>query len=291
MKVRDEVVTGNGEEVTPHNALDIEALGLSSMRNVSGPGSSRSGAPFSNRVANNWLQTQALTLPDAHPLDSSSALNSGKYPTIRRFCLSHASILEPLIVFSCHAIRMRDTRSCGVILRVFRSLVPEFANPRDPNNQTNARIREYISEEVLKAAISSLHEPYYVDSQKDLAQLIAAILVNYVPLTTTPRSVLLSLPGMREAAVDQSLDFVTRMGIQPRQQRAIVLDLLRDLKGQSIQEQGRIQAPQQIVRKERSKMQEEFLMTEEQRVQAEEERKRREKTPEMELMGDMFGGQ
>lgn len=186
---------------------------------------------------------------------------------------------------------MRDTRSCGVILRVFRSIVPEFANARDPDNQTNAGIREYISEEVLKASISSLHEPYYVDSQKDLAQLIATILVNYTPLTSTPRSVLLSLPGMKEAQVNQSLDFITRLGIQPRQQRAIVLDLLRDLKGQSINEMGRIQAPREVVRKERSKMQEEFMMTEEQREQVEEERRRKETTPELEGMAGMFGGQ
>lgn len=192
------------------------------------------------------------------------------------------------MLFSCHAIRMRDTRSCGVILRVLRSIVPEFANARDPNNQTNASIREYISEEVLKASISSLHEPYYVDVQKDLAQLIAAILVNYTPLTGTPRSVLLTLPGLKPDAVDQSLDFVTRMGIQTRQQRAIVLDLLRDLKGVSIQEQGKIQAPREVVRKERSKMQEEFMMTEEQRLQNEQEKRQREKTPEMEL-GGMFG--
>lgn len=287
---KDEVVESS--EVTPHSAPDIGALGLSPMRLHAGPPvrSKVSKVPLSgNAMVANWLKQQSLTIADAHPLDPCSELHPSKYPTIRRFCLSNASILEPLIVFSCHAIRMRDTRSCGVILRVLRSIVPEFANARDPDNATNAGIREYISEEVLKASISSLHEPYYVDSQKDLAQLIAAILVNYVPLSPTPRNVLLSLPGMRESSVDQSLDFVTRVGIQPRQQRSIVLDLLRDLKGQSIQEMGKIAQPQQVVRKERTKMQEEFMMTEEQRRMVEEEKRAREKTPEMEGMGDMFG--
>lgn len=245
--------------------------------------------PDTVEMVNSWLQNQnQIThspILDNHPLDNPS---KPTFPTIRRFCLSDAAILEPLMLFSCHAIRMRDTRSCGVILRVLRSIVPEFANARDPDNQTNASIREYISEEVLKAAISSLHEPYYVDVQKDLAQLIAAILVNYTPLTGTPRSVLLTLPGLKVDAVDQSLDFITRIGIQTRQQRAIVLDLLRDLKGVSIQEQGKIRAPREVVHKERSKMQEEFMMTEEQRIQAEQEKRQREKTPEMEL-GGMFG--
>lgn len=243
--------------------------------------------PETREMTERWLHDQVthLPIPDNHPLDNPS---KPTFPTIRRFCLSDAAILEPFMLFSCHAIRMRDTRSCGVILRVLRSIVPEFANARDPDNQTNASIREYISEEVLKAAISSLHEPYYVDVQKDLAQLIAAILVNYTPLTGTPRSVLLTLPGLKVDAVDQCLDFITRIGIQTRQQRAIVLDLLRDLKGVSIQEQGKIQAPREVVRKERSKMQEEFMMTEEQRLQAEAEKRQREKTPEMEL-GGMFG--
>jgi exportin-5 len=47
--------------------------------------------------------------------------------------------------------------------------------------------------------------------------------------------------------------------MQQRQQRALVLDLLRDLKGVSISEQGRITKSASTVRKERSKMQQEFM--------------------------------
>ena len=50
-----------------------------------------------------------------------------------------------------------------------------------------------------------------------------------------------------------------RQGMQQRQQRALVLDLLRDLKGVSISEQGRITKSASAVRKERSKMQQEFM--------------------------------
>ena len=50
-----------------------------------------------------------------------------------------------------------------------------------------------------------------------------------------------------------------RQGMQQRQQRALVLDLLRDLKGVSISEQGRITKSASTVRKERSKMQQEFM--------------------------------
>jgi len=150
---------------------------------------------------------------------------------------------------------MRDGRCCGVVLRVFRSLIPEFAD----DSPLSGSIREFISTDVLKACISSLNEAYFVDLHKELAQLIASILTYYSPLTTTPRNILLSLPGMEERSVDKCIDYIMRQGMQQRQQRALVLDLLRDIKGVSISEQGRITKPASAVRKERSKMQQEFL--------------------------------
>lgn len=48
-------------------------------------------------------------------------------------------------------------------------------------------------------------------------------------------------------------------GVQQRTQRALILDLLKDLKGISISEQGRISKSASVVRKERSKMQEAFM--------------------------------
>lgn len=176
---------------------------------------------------------------------------------MRKFCLSSSTILEPLLLFLAHAIRMRDTRCCGIVLRVFRSLIPDFASDQD--SPISASIREFISTDVLKACISSLNEVYFVDLQKDLAQLIASILLYYSKLTTTPRQILLSLPGVEEKAVDKCVDYLMRPGTQQRQQRALVLDLLRDLKGISISEQGRISKPASQARKERSKMQQEFM--------------------------------
>jgi len=177
------------------------------------------------------------------------------YPSMRKFCLTSSTVLEPLLMFLTHAIRMRDGRCCGVVLRVFRSLIPEFAD----DSPLSASIREFISTDVLKACISSLNEPYFVDLHKELAQLIASVLTYYSPLTTTPRQILLSLPGIEEQAVDKCIDYIMRQGMQQRQQRALVLDLLRDIKGVSISEQGRITKSASAVRKERSKMQQEFL--------------------------------
>ena len=199
---------------------------------------------------------------------------------MRKFCLTSSTILEPLLLFLTHAIRMRDSRCCGVVLRVFRSIIPDFASAQDSPLSTS--IREFISTEVLKACISSLNEPYFVDLHKDLAQLIASILIYYSPVTNSPRQILLSLPGIEPRSVDKCIDYIMRQGMQQRQQRALVLDLLRDLKGISISEQGRITKTATVARKERSKMQQEFMK--EQPVQPD----NRKASPTLEGVAGMF---
>ncbi|KAH9222210.1 armadillo-type protein [Leptodontidium sp. 2 PMI_412] len=204
--------------------------------------------PARQNVAASTTAKDASTYQNADPASA--------YPSMRTFCLTSSTILEPLLMFMTHAIRMRDGRCCGAVLRIFRSLIPDFATER---SSLASSIREFISTDVLKACISSLNEPYFVDLQKDLAQLIASILIYYSPLTPTPRQILVSIPGVQERAVDKCIDYVMRPGMQQRQQRALVLDLLRDIKGVSISEQGRITKSASAVRKDRSKMQQEFM--------------------------------
>jgi exportin-5 len=185
------------------------------------------------------------------------AAPSAKYPPLRKFCLMNPAIAVPLLVFCSHAIRMHDGRCCGVVLRVFRSIVPEFSPSdlskaaKDPSHtapledfpvpeETAREIREFISTEVLKAAISSLHDPYFVDSQRDLGALIAHILAYYSSLTPTPRNILVSLPNIKPEDVDRTIQHVSQPGMHSRQQRALVLELLEDLKGVSISEMGKL---------------------------------------------------
>lgn len=89
---------------------------------------------------------------------------------------------------------------------------------------------------------------------------------------------------MQEKAVDKCIDYLSRQGMQQRQQRALVLDLLRDLKGVSISEQGRISKSAATVRKERSKMQQEF-MKEQPMITAPDNRK---PSPSLEGVAGMF---
>ncbi|KAL4723418.1 karyopherin [Fusarium chlamydosporum] len=192
---------------------------------------------------------------------TSESAQAKNYPSLRRFCLIHQEIVEPLLVFCTHGIRMRDTRCCSMILRLFVSLVPEFhlvdgqlpksvvQSPMEaqlgPNkfpipSSISSAIREYISLDVLKACITSFHEPYFVELQKDLAALIAAIVVYYSPITSSPRDVLLSLPNVEPSDLDRLSTYMAKPGAHTRQQRALVLDLLKDLKGVSVSEMGKL---------------------------------------------------
>ncbi|KAM5372907.1 hypothetical protein ACJZ2D_007244 [Fusarium nematophilum] len=183
------------------------------------------------------------------------------YPTLRRFCLLHREVVEPLLVFCTHGIRMRDSRCCSMVLRLFISLVPEFhlvdgqlpkavlqspldgqiAGDKFPIPPTiSSAIREYISTDVLKACITSFHEPYFVELQKELAALMAAIVVYYSPITSTPRDVLLSLPNVNPADLDRLSAYMAKPGSHTRQQRALVMDVLKDLKGVSVSEMGKL---------------------------------------------------
>lgn len=82
----------------------------------------------------------------APPSELQSQSGVGGEQTMREFILGSDSVLEPLIRFCTHALRMRDSRSCGIIIRVFRSIVPEFQADR-------ADIREFICREVFVACI------------------------------------------------------------------------------------------------------------------------------------------
>lgn len=184
--------------------------------------------------------------------------------SMRALILSSPTILEPLILFCTNALRIHDHRCCSIITRTLRSIIPEFApSPAPPSNTGNATrtspppppssslnidpdtartAREYISSSVVKAAITSLNEPYFTELARDLAALIAAVCVHYSRSTSTPRDVLLSLPGMSPERVDRTLaDPVFAPGApEGRTQRNMMLELLEGVRGRSIWEEGRI---------------------------------------------------
>ncbi|KAI9841115.1 MAG: hypothetical protein M1838_003702 [Thelocarpon superellum] len=162
---------------------------------------------------------------------SSTSPNS-----MRNFVLSSPTILHPLLVFCTHGLQIRDTRSSGIIIRVLTSIIPEFASP---TSATHSSIRTHISDSVLKAAITSLHSSYFVDVQKDLAQLIATLYLTYAPLSSLPHQILAGLPTVTEEKLDRTARALFAAH-SPRHQRALVLDLLEGVRGVSVSELGKV---------------------------------------------------
>ncbi|CEJ57237.1 Putative Nuclear import and export protein Msn5 [Penicillium brasilianum] len=237
------------------------------------------------------IMVASLFDPQRGDPDRTEADPSAPQPTpeladsIRHFVLSSPEIFEPVMLFCTHALRMRDTRCCSIITRVVRSILADFAPPH--NSQTIVTIREFICTDVLQACITSVHESYFVDMQKDLAQLIASIWVLYGVCSETPRSVFLSLPGITPEKVVQTETALQRC-TSPRQQRALVLELLEPLRGVSIAEQGKILGSREERRKARTAIQSRY-MTNEMETQQETHRVDINDGPDLSGVADMFG--
>jgi exportin-5 len=198
--------------------------------------------------------------------------------TMRALIISEPSILEPLILFCTHALRMRDSRCCTLICRILRSILPTFVADTPPAPQ----VREFINTEVLKACITSLNEPYFVDVQRDLANLIANIVALYSPLSSTARDVLLSLPDMGSNKVDTAIERIVGTSSE-RTQRILVLELLEGVRGVSIHEAGKIDRRDHKAK--RSAMQQQYMEVEQKPAGG-----KREQSPQLEGMAEMFGG-
>lgn len=237
-------------------------------------------------MENSVLMSSVRPDPDRTETDPSAQQpNPELSDSIRHFVISSPDIFEPVMLFCTHALRMRDTRCCSIITRVVRSILGDFAPPN--NSPTTVTIREFICTDVLKACITSVHESYFVDMQKDLAQLIASIWVLYGFVTPAPRALFLSLPGITEEKVAQTEEQLQRCS-SPRQQRALILELLEPLRGVSISEQGKILGSREERRKARSTLQERY-MTNDMETQQENHRVDINDGPDLSGVADMFG--
>ncbi|KAF2997521.1 hypothetical protein E8E14_003090 [Neopestalotiopsis sp. 37M] len=190
------------------------------------------------------------------PVLTSSEESTRRYPTLRKFCLMNSEIVEPLLVFCTHVIRVRDTRCCSIMLRVFRSIIPDFRTVQEMDMTSDSHgpgtvdnspipaataslIREYISNDVLRACVQSMNEHYFVDLQKEIATFIGAIIANYSPLTNTPKSVLQSIPNLRQEDINEAIEKICSTQNSKLQRNSVLL-LFSELKGVSISELGRL---------------------------------------------------
>jgi exportin-5 len=146
---------------------------------------------------------------------------------------TNPTVLEPVILFMNSALRVRDTQSVGCVISALRGLLPVFEHAGPPH--------EYLCNDILKSVITSLHEPYYVDLQKDLAGFIVRIIHVDAELSA---KVISSLPGLSQQP-EKVMNAITRVRASPSEKvaRAVVLDLLEQIRGVSIHEMGRIGGP------------------------------------------------
>lgn len=181
------------------------------------------------QVANSLLDIDPSLSRDDPILDSR----------MHKMILATPQVLGQILVFLTSALGFRDTRSCNTAIQILGRTIPFFNKPSE--------IQAYICDNVLKAAITSFNEPYFVDAQKNLASLIAQI-ISIESQSEMPRSVIMSLPGLSEERVDKVLKKIK--GSKSAQEGArAVLGLLSGLRGVSIHELGKMERPV-VVKKE-----------------------------------------
>jgi len=118
-------------------------------------------------VSRRGKHAKTLTTRTDGPEPDKNAVGESEY-TVFQLILTDAAVLEQVLLFATSALRVRDTHSVNVVLLALRDIIPHFARP--------GPVHDFLCHDVLRAAITSLHEPYFVELQKDLASLIVYII-------------------------------------------------------------------------------------------------------------------
>ena len=257
-------------------------------------------------LVSNWLEpNREAQLSTKKSIVNGAHLTNGRVQSMRDFVLSNRRVLEPLLMFMTHSLTYKDTKAAQTMMKPALSIVPQYASNRYLRDEEAAAVREFISTEMLKAAITSLNDGYFADYQQYYAQLIALIWSSYglpthvpavenqaaherPPLTQTPRDVLLSLPNMTEDKVNAAAEQLLREGPNPKTKklRAIMLSLLEGVRGVRISELYKLDTKQQ-----RSKILEKYRQRESLGMQGVDEGQKANGNDGVDLGGvaDMFG--
>lgn len=265
-----DAVLSRGEQKPNGDNLGEEMKGESVLRSTTFTVTSLAFSVLSRSPSNPFNQSHLRTEGDAS--GAPAMIPTG---LMYEVVLSNDVILQPLLIFLGNSLRFHDTRSVDMSIRALQDSIPRLPVT---DAQRGPGIRRFLADDLLKAVITSLNDPYFVEYQSHLAVVIARI------LTISPaegaedlaRSVLLSMPGLSSKA--GKVDYVlSKFRPQPhgqsaylgdRQQKNAVLDLLKDVRGQSIQESGRIvpaagdHTPSKP-KKQRSKLQEQYMSIDE----------------------------
>lgn len=184
--------------------------------------------------------------------------------SFRSFVLGNRTIIEPLLMFCTHSIGYKDTKTCSSMVPALQKFVTAFSTEAHLYGADAAAVREFMSTEMMKAAINSLNDGYFADYHPQLAVLIALIWLSFgLPAhvaatetqpahdrrawTETPRNVLLSIPGINESKVEEAGSQLAQLTLAGKQRtmRAIILSLLENVRGVRMSELGKIDNKQE----------------------------------------------
>ncbi|KAF1988177.1 hypothetical protein K402DRAFT_329073 [Aulographum hederae CBS 113979] len=166
------------------------------------------------------------------PRETAPISNPPAEPHMRElseFVVTTPVMLQPVLALVKNAIGMRDIRCCK---NAVRTLIDSFRHLKILK-------RAFLCDDVLKVAITSLHDDYFADVQRDLAILISMIIALDDPVT---RALILTIEGIDDdrARVNDLFQQIVNSSRDPRRGRDLTLELLRSVRGRSLQEQGRI---------------------------------------------------
>lgn len=247
---RDLPETANGEDNVTDEMRDESVLRQTTSKAVS--------------LVSMWIDPQReLKLANSRRIvNGASSLSASQ--SLREFVLSNRVIMEPLLLFCSHAVSYRDTKCSTTIIVTLQKLVPAFSTETYLSGVEAQAVRDFISTQSLRSAITSLHDGYFADNQTNLAILIALIWISYglpshVPATTTesaytrpawttqPQDVLLSVPGLDRRLIEQSAHKLAELGLSGshRRMRAVILTLLDGLRGIRVSELGKYDTKQE----------------------------------------------
>jgi exportin-5 len=257
-----------------------------------------------------WVDTSKdLHREQQKKLNSNGIANgtsNASTQSMSSYVLSSPKILPPLLLFYTHALSYRDTKSCIIVALTLRllvlNLVSRQSTPNSLDDQTAVAVREFLSTETIKAAITSLNDGYFADQQRDLASLIATVWSSFglpthipatesqpaherPPYTTAARDVMLSLPGLTVERIDTAAKQLIAARGHHRQERAVILNLLEGFRGVRLSELGKIDT-----RGQKNKLMEKYMMRDSMGMQTDGGVKQ-DKGPEVDLGGvaEMFG--
>jgi len=207
-----------------------------------------------------------------YSLNSWNPNDTKRSPPLRNLLINDESTLSPILEFLTAALAIQDTRCVTFITQIIRSLIPLFLPPKqsstptspttssDPSDnpppknppsalpQMNPDLqhfaRNHIATSTFQTALTSLHEPYFVDIQRELASLLSSIIHYYSPHTdNAPGRILLTISSLDPNKVEQAVGRIVnsqRSGSGEKEQRGVVLDLLEGIKGVRVSEVGKV---------------------------------------------------